>query len=475
MIVKGTASITTNTKVVTIVTLESGSTLVGVVLQGHELQWVGENAHYHVETDPTSNTTLTLLETYGGATKTAFSFQIMTGYHGHNLIRVEPEMLNAFYSLQRNFERISDLFTPLENLTGDVTSVGNVTTLTNAPVIAKVLTGYTSGAGTISATDSILSAIQKLNGNNATNANLTGPITSIGNATAIASQTGTGTTFVVNTSPTIITPTIASIIGNKLYPASDSTTAIQVLKAGGTTAIVTVDTTNSYMGIGTTPLASLHIANDGSEQIRINAIAHPTLYYSIGRNIADGLLDFQGQQAAFNGYNFKHYDGTSSVYIRDNQVGIRTTPSDLLHIGTTGNNFFRITGTSRSYKMGLANGNDFSVVDASGGQIFQVMMAGASQITTQFETHIWTNKTDAGAGEYMRIASGGLVGINAASPAVSGTGKLHIGADTFRLDTNRTPATSGATGNLGDICSDADYLYRASATNTWKRIAWTSF
>lgn len=51
------------------------------------------------------------------------------------------------------------------NLSGDVTSVGNTTTLTNAPVIAKVLTGYTSGAGTISASDSILSAIQKLNGN----------------------------------------------------------------------------------------------------------------------------------------------------------------------------------------------------------------------------------------------------------------------------------------------------------------------
>jgi hypothetical protein len=51
------------------------------------------------------------------------------------------------------------------NLTGDVTSSGNATTLTNAPVIAKVLTGYTSGAGTVSAGDSILSAIQKLNGN----------------------------------------------------------------------------------------------------------------------------------------------------------------------------------------------------------------------------------------------------------------------------------------------------------------------
>lgn len=53
------------------------------------------------------------------------------------------------------------------NLTGDVTSVGNTTTLTNAPVIAKVLTGYTSGAGTVSSSDSILSAIQKINGNDA--------------------------------------------------------------------------------------------------------------------------------------------------------------------------------------------------------------------------------------------------------------------------------------------------------------------
>ena len=94
------------------------------------------------------------------------------------------------------------------NLTGDVTSVGNATTLTNAPVIAKVLTGYTSGAGTVSSADSILSAIQKLNGNNATNANLTGPITSVGNATSIASQTGTGTKFVVDTSPVLITPTL---------------------------------------------------------------------------------------------------------------------------------------------------------------------------------------------------------------------------------------------------------------------------
>ena len=39
--------------------------------------------------------------------------------------------------------------------------------------------------------------------------NLTGPITSVGAATSIASQTGTGTKFVVDTSPTIVTPTLS--------------------------------------------------------------------------------------------------------------------------------------------------------------------------------------------------------------------------------------------------------------------------
>lgn len=61
------------------------------------------------------------------------------------------------------------------NLTGDVTSVGNTTTLTNAPVIAKVLTGFTSGAGTVSAADSILSALQKINGNDALKAPAASP------------------------------------------------------------------------------------------------------------------------------------------------------------------------------------------------------------------------------------------------------------------------------------------------------------
>ena len=45
-----------------------------------------------------------------------------------------------------------------------ISNTGAVT-VANSAVIGKVLTGYTSGAGTVAATDNILQAVQKLNGN----------------------------------------------------------------------------------------------------------------------------------------------------------------------------------------------------------------------------------------------------------------------------------------------------------------------
>lgn len=132
------------------------------------------------------------------------------------------------------------------NLTGDITSSGNTTTLTNAPVISKVLTGYTSGAGIVASTDSILQAIQKLNGNDATNANLTGPITSSGNATSVASQTGTGTTFVMNTSPTLVTPLLGTPTSGTLTSCTGLpvSTGISGLASGIATFLATPSSAN---------------------------------------------------------------------------------------------------------------------------------------------------------------------------------------------------------------------------------------
>ena len=114
--------------------------------------------------------------------------------------------LTSFPTFNQNTTGNAATVTTNANLTGDVTSVGNATTLTNAPVIAKVLTGYVSGAGTVAATDSILQAIQKLNGNDATNANLTGMVTSVGNATTVVTNANlTGGVTSVGNATTVVT------------------------------------------------------------------------------------------------------------------------------------------------------------------------------------------------------------------------------------------------------------------------------
>ncbi len=50
-------------------------------------------------------------------------------------------------------------------LAGDLEGTAALPTVKNASVIGKVLTGYTSGAGIVTSTDSIIEAIQKLDGN----------------------------------------------------------------------------------------------------------------------------------------------------------------------------------------------------------------------------------------------------------------------------------------------------------------------
>ena len=71
--------------------------------------------------------------------------------------------------------------------------------------------------------------------------NLTGPITSIGAATSVASQTGTGSTFVMNTSPTLTTPIINQISA----PASNSSPTLWNGVTNGNITISGAQTTGS--------------------------------------------------------------------------------------------------------------------------------------------------------------------------------------------------------------------------------------
>ncbi len=154
--------------------------------------------------------------------------------------------------------------TTIPNLTGDVTSVGVATTLTNAPVIAKVLTGYTSGAGTVAATDSIIQAIQKLNGNDALKANLASP-TGTGTLTW-PTIVGTDTTDAASSTTGALKTAGGLGVAKKLYVGTDLAVAGQLNLTGdlvktrsesGADSLISVNNTSNTANSGVNFLAAV--------------------------------------------------------------------------------------------------------------------------------------------------------------------------------------------------------------------------
>ena len=131
-------------------------------------------------------------------------------------------------------------FTGAVSLTTSNISEGSNLYYTNARTIASSLTGYTSGAGTISASDTILTAIQKLNGNIGS---LTTGVSSVfGRTGAVVSATGDYTTSQVTE-------------GTNLYYTDVRARASLSFAAGSgaynsTTGVITIPTNNSQITNG---------------------------------------------------------------------------------------------------------------------------------------------------------------------------------------------------------------------------------
>lgn len=123
-------------------------------------------------------------------TNSAVIGKVLTGYtSGAGTVSATDTILESIQKLNGNAAVISGA--AVTSLTGEATGTGpgaTAITLANSAVIAKVLTGYTSGAGTVSATDTILQAVQKLNGNDAlklplVGGTISGDLTVQGNST----------------------------------------------------------------------------------------------------------------------------------------------------------------------------------------------------------------------------------------------------------------------------------------------------
>lgn len=197
------------------------------------------------------------------------------------------------------------------NLTGPITSVGLATSIAsqtgtgstfvvqNTPTLTTPNIGAATGTS-LSVTGSLTSTVATgtaplvvtsttvvanlTAANVATNANLTGPITSSGNATSIASQTGTGTTFVTQASPTLTTPTFQD--------STDTTKKLAFIISGESTGITTTISTGAQTGATTTtlPVGTTTLAGLGTIQT-----------FSAANTFSGGLTASNGFTAANSG------------------------------------------------------------------------------------------------------------------------------------------------------------------------------
>lgn len=252
-----------------------------------------------------------------------FSSMSSTTTHGY---------MNIFDYVNMNDGRITNLSYPMHandatnkqyvdsmvgggNLTGPITAINGVSSITSQsgtgttflmdanPVITIGNLGMDFGRiVNLAAPVGLNDAATKDYVDTHSMVDLIGPITSIGNITSVNSQTGTGSTFVMNTSPVLVAPNIGSATATSLDSGYISLTG-DMLITGKITSTNSTNTTTLLTGSIYTPGGM-----SASKDVRIGGICYADEFLStsdkrlknqiepIDKNITDKFLKVKGYQ-----------------------------------------------------------------------------------------------------------------------------------------------------------------------------------
>jgi hypothetical protein len=247
---------------------------------------------------------------------------------------------------------------------------------TNARAIASTLTGYTSAAGTITSSDSILSAIQKLNGNIGA---LTTGVSSVngltGAVTLTTSNIAEGTNLYytearVNANTNVAANTAARHNAVTIGTANGLSLSTQVLSLGlastSTTGALSSTDWNTFnnktSNTGTVTSVGLSSATSGVTigSTPITTSGTITLAIATASGSQQGLLSstdwttFNGKQAALNGTGFVKISGTTISY--DNSTYLTTSAASSTYLPLAGGTLTgALGGTSASFSSSVTS------------------------------------------------------------------------------------------------------------------------
>ena len=300
----------------------------------------------------------------------------------------------------------------------------------------------------------------------------------------------------------------SGVITGKIYPSADSTTAVQINKANGTTNVLNVDTTNGNVGIGTTnPGTNLEVANSSASSNIFNTSyvgstdgsflelrkARGSLSSPSNSNIGDtigtigfypldggtfqkGASIYSKQVDTGGGYSnmvFNLHQTTgayvdqltlnytgSSVFkgsLTADSVGAATNDSNTTMNSNTANLYVQNSSGTVNNFAGIkffseVGQNDNGLIGFIGAQHNDDTGLTAGDLV--FGTK--ANSSVASLSEYMRIKQGGNIGIGTISPAekldvagnmqVSSAVALSLGGYVRKYSEAVSAALSGATG-----------------------------
>lgn len=276
---------------------------------------------------------------------------------------------------------------------------------------------------------------------------------------------------------------------------------VELASAGTSGSPNTLDITNGSVSDGRNKFIEFTDASDLGATAYIQLTPNDAEKIVFVRNSLSGsqsLILFQGTYNASN--DFELANGKDAV-LKFSGGGASATVTqvfadlvaDNITAPLTGNVTGNVTGNLTGNVTGNLTGNvtgdvagalvgdvtstgssSFSSIDVNGGTIDSTAIGGTSASTATFTDVTSTGTLTASS---VDINGGDIDGTNiGATTPDSGTfTTLITTGNKLSIQTSQTPASSSASGSTGDIAWDSSYLYVCVATNSWKRIALSTF